>query len=33
MKLDRRRIVKFRQSLRPLQLGDLGQGSGRDDLL
>jgi hypothetical protein len=32
-KPDRQRIVKFRQNLQPLQLGDLRQGSARDDLL
>jgi hypothetical protein len=33
MKPDRQQIVIFRQNLQPLQLGDLRQGSARDDLL
>jgi hypothetical protein len=32
MKLDRQQIAKFRQNLQPSQLGDLRQGSARDDL-
>ena len=31
-KLDHQQIVEFRQSLQPSQLGDLRQGSARDDL-